>query len=271
MGFVKTIFKKVITWGLRLIRNRIILAIIGVILGFLVVGLQTAIADILSRTNNILVSNLYKIENFLFELQNKIYDAAANALNWLDSQVHALMDNLLPETFVNILSLINFAQWIQLLFSDLINQVGTKLEAVATSITTPFLDQLNTINNKITNTITAMTNAQTNLNDALANFHTSLTSGLQNQIDNYNNRVNTLASQLDGLEAWYNADFEHLQRQFEIILGQIIAYNMDLAAKQTQIQQYILSNLPTGSPVTATQRDQLIAGAVATGESRGRP
>jgi len=267
MGFIKSAFKKVLGWVFRFIKNRIILAIIGIVIGFLVAEITMIVADILSKMNNILITALYRVENQLFIIQDKVYDVAEAALNWLDEQVRGLMNTVLPSSVVFVLNLVNFAQWIQVLLASLVTQAGVTLDNVITELITPITALINGLDVKTANALNVLRNAQVEVETKINSLNLALAEAVQGKIDTHNALVGALADQVNGLVTWYNNDITTLESHYAGIKAQVLAYNQSLPGKQAAIRTYLIDNLPDGVPLGVIERDAIIAGAVSQAQA----
>ncbi|MDM8553485.1 hypothetical protein QUF75_02005 [Desulfococcaceae bacterium HSG7] len=250
MGLIKTLLKRVVKWVLVFIKNRIILAMLGVLLGFLAAGLTTIITDILTRLNSMWTVKIGEVENFLFVLQNKFYDAIETALQTFLDKVGTLIDVVFPTKILLILQLINFTSWVQSILARLATESGNALFDVVTTLSLPMKNTVDSIDIKINSIKLAADAYQISLNDKTTALNNLINVSLKNQVAAFNAKLQIIVKKVDDVRTAFNADFVFLDARVTDIQNQITKYNQDIPAIQNEIKAFLIANLPTDTPLT---------------------
>ncbi|SLM27834.1 hypothetical protein MTBBW1_1150007 [Desulfamplus magnetovallimortis] len=139
MNIITTFIKKLKGVFFRFVSTKIIVVIITNCAVFLIVELSEIVKQLLKSMNQSFLSVLYLVEGWLFATVNDIYSKFEELLTGLQEKVESALNSLMPEEFNIILSLIQFAAWLDALIKSIVSSIKSSVQATLNTVISPLL------------------------------------------------------------------------------------------------------------------------------------
>ncbi len=231
---------------LNFIKNRIILWVFAVALGLLFAELTIVLGNILTQMNKTVLSVLYKAEDFVFRIQSKLLKAGETVAQWFADQVFALLD-VVPADIEFYLAAVNFVAFLQTFVADMVNSLCNSVGAIVSAAMEPLSELISYVDIQLE----AVKGVLTGLQDDLAYEYEALFGdwilSAEDQINDYNLRIEDLQARIDQVETWYNEDIDALSQCISAEIATLNAFDGQAPQRRAQIHNMIVSMAQNGS------------------------
>lgn len=225
MSFITTLIKKLLNILFKLLTTKIIVVIVANCAVILIVELSEIIKNTLKNINSKILTPLNLLENWLFEFIHDAYSAYENFLQNIKTQITNLLNSLLPEEIEIILSIINFANWIDLTITSTVQSIKNTIQTIINTTVTPALTLTSAILTSI-NTVEQITaSIQTRVNEKTDFIYNTANNQLQTAQTVYNTQVNSTIDAIIHAFNWYNEGIDYTEASTAQQKNVIEAYN----------------------------------------------
>ncbi len=204
MKLVTTFIKQLKAMLFRFIQTKIIVIVIANCAVLLIVELSAIVKQSLKSMNTSFLNNLYDLENYLFTGVNQIFSTVEGALKDLKTKVETVLDTVSPDEIKLILTLINFAVWLELFIQSVVKSIKNGVQSIITTTLSPVLFLTGEISTTIQALETAFEQLETDINNQTHTLYIYLTQKLATFQTTYNNNLNIFFDSIESAFGWYN-------------------------------------------------------------------
>ncbi len=207
-GLIKWIARKV----MGMLVWQLIFWIAGAGIGWMIINLQKDLAQAIHESNNKIVARIFKFQDFVFGYVHNIFLQIDALIEDIQNKILDTLSAMLPEQIELILTVINYAQWLDTLTSEIMDSMADAVRDTVASVSDPIAKQIEGVWRKIKGIYDSLQG----VNEAIKSTYQTIVDSILAQQTIYNNNIiGSLFGKIDGAFAFINADVDTIRALVE--------------------------------------------------------